>query len=393
MKACFVLHADLFKPWPVMRAAKEIEVLKENGFEVHVLSWIKDASNLPPKEIKDGIHLHRFFLQPPKKSFLKRLLTYRKIGRELSRKIRDLKPNVVVCHDLEMLYPGVKAVKSLKVPLFYDAHENWPEMVAQNSKFEAKCFAYLERRLLKNVTYSYTYGDDLAEKFSAMGFSATALYNSKSLDAVPDFNEGDIERMKTDLGLEKNGFIIGYAGSVNLEDKGLKQTMDALKELPGNMKFLVAGGGGKEEDLDKVKRYASEKEVQERVIFTGRVQSDVLLRYAATFDIGTVLYQPTSANQIAGVPNKLFDYMAIGVPMIVSNFPNMRKIVVEESRCGLAVDPTDISKISEAIMRLHDHPEEAKEKGENGREKFENNYCWDVQKKKLIDSHPIWRGK
>lgn len=391
-KVCFVLHADIFAPWPIVRAMKEIQVLKDNDFEISVIPWIKGGQKLPRFEEREGIKVYRFFLPPPKKSFLKRLLAYIKLSREISRKIRELKPNAIVCHDLEMLYSSVKAVKTLEVPLFYDAHENWPEMVAQNSRFEAKCFEFLEKRLLRHVTHSYTYGDDLTQKFKGRGFPATTLYNSKSLDAVPSINRDDVERMKNQLGFGKDDFIIGFAGAASLEN-GLQQTIDCLNKLPENIKFLVAGGSGLEENLEKARRYAAEKEEKGRVVFTGRIQSDALLRHIAAFDVGTALFQPLSANEIARVPNKLFDYMSLSIPMIVSDFPNMRKIVVEESDCGLAVNPMDIQGIAKAVMHFYEHPEEAVEKAKNGRSMFEKVYCWDMQKKKLLESHPIWRGE
>ena len=67
--ASFILHSDLFTPWPIVRAMKEIEILKENGWEISVISWIKSPSELPPAEVKDEININRYFLQPPKEFF------------------------------------------------------------------------------------------------------------------------------------------------------------------------------------------------------------------------------------------------------------------------------------------------------------------------------------
>ncbi len=84
--------------------------------------------------------------------------------------------------------------------------------------------------------------------------------------------------------------------------------------------------------------------------------------------------------------------MALGLPMVVSDFPNMRRVVVDESDCGLVVDPTDIDKIASAVKHFYEHPDDAQEKGKKGRTMFETAYCWDMQKKKLVDSHPVWQG-
>jgi len=391
-KVCFVLHTDIFTPWPIIRAMKEIDVLKEHDFEISVVSWIKGDMDLPSTEVRNGIKVNRFFLQPPKKSFLKRIGTYLKISKLVAKKITELKPNAVICHDLEMLYACVKAKKILKSPLFYDSHEDWPLMVAENNKFEAKCFAILEKRLLRHVTFSYTYSDELTHKFKNMGFSATTLYNSKSLDVVPPISNAGIKEIRKQLGFGTNDFIIGFAGSVSLKN-GTQQVIDVLKLLPDNFKFLIVGGGGQEEDLKNVKRYIAEKGVQDRVVLTGRVKSQDLLRYSATFDVGTALIQDLGAMQRSRIPNKLFDYMAVSVPMIVSDFPNMKSIVVKESDCGIAVSPMDIESISKAIKHFHENREEAEQKGRKGRAKFEELYSWDNQKKKLIASHPFWRGE
>lgn len=388
---CFVLHLDYFTPWPLDRAAKEIEVLRENDIDITVVSWIKDALKLPATEVKDGITVYRFFLQPPKTSFVKRMFAYLKMSRAISRQIRKIRPDAVVCHDLEMLHPSVKAVKALKVPLFYDSHENWPAMVAQNSRFESSRLAALEKKLLKHVTYSYTYGDDLTEKFNGMGFPAATLYNSKKLGSVPSITEADITEMKKQMGFELSDFVLGFAGSSKL-DNGISQTIDALTKLPENIKFFVVGGSRRLGDVEEITRYVSEKGLENRVKFTGRIESDMLLRYTATFDVGTALFQPFSQNEIARVPNKIFDYMALGLPMVVSDFPNMRRVVVDESDCGLVVDPTDIDEITKAVRHFYEHPDDTQEKGKMGRAMFEQAYCWDMQKKKLVDSHPVWRG-
>ena len=240
-RVCFVMHADLFTPWPVVRAAREIEILKEHGYKISVVSWIKDKSDLPSSETREDIDVHRVHFKPPKQGLLGRVLAFRKVIKDMSRKIIELKPDAIVCHDLEILKAGVTAKRKLKVPLFFDAHENWPAMVLENSKFEAKIFTNMEKKLLKHVTHTYTYGDDLTEKYKNMGFSATTLFNSKSLDAVAHINEAEVDRFKRGLGLTQSDFIVGYAGSVNLEN-GIQQTLDCLVNLHEEIKYLVVGG-------------------------------------------------------------------------------------------------------------------------------------------------------
>jgi glycosyltransferase involved in cell wall biosynthesis len=370
---------------------REIEVLKDHGFEIHAVCWVKGKPELPKEEEREGIKVHRIFMVPPK-GMINRILTFRKILEKISQKIIQIRPVAIICHDLEILKAGVIAKKKLQVPLFFDAHENWSEMVALNSKLEARYFAFLEKRLLTHVTHSYTYGNDLTEKYNKMGFLATTLYNSKSIDDIPKLNEGEVNEIKEKLGIEKDDFVVGFSGSVSLKN-GAQQVIDAQYIMQKSFVFLVVGGAGRKEDLEGVKKHAIKNGVENKVIFTGRVPPDDLLRYSAVMDVGTALFQPLSENEKARIPNKIFDYMAMEVPMIVAYFPNMKKIVVDEAHCGAAVNPMNVKDITKAILHYKENPEEAREKGKNGRKKFEELYSWDVQKKKLKDSHPFWRGE
>lgn len=387
---CFVLHTDLLDPWPVVRAMREIDVLKEHGYKIHAVCWIKSKSNLPKDEEKKEVKLHRIFLIPPKGK-IGRIHAFRKIIDEISKKIIHIKPDAIVCHDLEILKAGVVAKKKLDIPLFFDAHENWPEMVAQNSKTEARYFANLEKKLLAHVNYSYTYGDDLTEKYNNMGFPATTLFNSKSISDIPQINEVEKDNIKRKLGITKEDFVVGFSGSVSLKN-GAQQVIDALYVLNKNFVFLIVGGSGRKEDLEGVKKHAKKLKVHDRVIFTGRVPPIDLLRYSSVMDVGTALFQPLSENEKARIPNKIFDYMAMSVPMIVAYFPNMKKIVVDEAKCGAAVNPMNVKDIAKTIIHFQNNPEDAREMGKNGRKMFQEMYCWDIQKKKLMDSHPLWRG-
>jgi glycosyltransferase involved in cell wall biosynthesis len=83
------------------------------------------------------------------------------------------------------------------------------------------------------------------------------------------------------------------------------------------------------------------------------------------------------------LPNKLFDYMLVGLPVIASNFPLYRE-VVEPDRCGLIVDPSKPEEIARAMEYLIDHPDEAREMGERGRKAVLEKYNWDKESERLL---------
>jgi glycosyltransferase involved in cell wall biosynthesis len=99
--------------------------------------------------------------------------------------------------------------------------------------------------------------------------------------------------------------------------------------------------------------------------------------------IGIFCAHPEPLN-VNGMPNKLFEYMAAGLPVIVSNFP-LWKEIVEGNNCGLTVDPMAPREIARAIGYLIGHPDEAMKMGENGRKAVLEKYNWESEGKKLLE--------
>ena len=80
---------------------------------------------------------------------------------------------------------------------------------------------------------------------------------------------------------------------------------------------------------------------------------------------------------------KLFEYMAYGIPILCSNFPNLRQIV-ETTNCGLCVDPADGAAAAAAVRYLWEHPDEARKMGDNGRAAARKTFNWETQAAKLL---------
>ena len=96
-------------------------------------------------------------------------------------------------------------------------------------------------------------------------------------------------------------------------------------------------------------------------------------------------------NAVNAMPNKLFEYMAAGLPVIASNFPLWQEIV-ESNHCGLTVDPLEPKDIARAIEYLIEHPEEARKMGENGRRAVIRKYNWETEGKKLLELYAALIG-
>jgi len=99
--------------------------------------------------------------------------------------------------------------------------------------------------------------------------------------------------------------------------------------------------------------------------------------------IGLAILQPVP-NYRESYPTKLFEYMALGLPVITSNFP-LYQAIVEKEQCGLCVDPTSPAAVAQAIAWLFDHPAEAQAMGERGRQAVRERYNWQHEQHKLLE--------
>ncbi len=142
-----------------------------------------------------------------------------------------------------------------------------------------------------------------------------------------------------------------YQGGV-LSDRGIEQGMDAILAVPDAI-FAIMGVGGQ---THPVRARAASAPYRDKVRFVDPVPPDELLDWTASADVSLMAIQPTSLNHRLTTPQKLWESIAAGVPVVASDLPGMAA-VVREIGAGALVDPTDPGAIARGIREVLDAPE------------------------------------
>lgn len=123
-------------------------------------------------------------------------------------------------------------------------------------------------------------------------------------------------------------------------------------------------------------------QVRDQFHFYGYTDQRQAFPVAARATAGLALLRPVG-DYPESYTTKLFEYMALGLPVITSDF-SLYRAVVDQYACGFCVSPDDPTAVTQALLFLIEHPDEAKAMGERGRKAVEVAYNWRTEAKKLI---------
>jgi glycosyltransferase involved in cell wall biosynthesis len=172
---------------------------------------------------------------------------------------------------------------------------------------------------------------------------------------------------------------IAYVGAIS-RLRGAVEMVQAVAQLPAGLgAALDIAGTFTPASLRAVVESIPRREC---VIDHGQLSRAEVRRVLAQARVGLVLFHP-APNHVDAQPNKLFEYMAAGLPVLVSAFPGWIRIL-QRHECGIAVDPMDVDAIAAALQWLLEHGDEAAHMGERGRLAMRELYNWSTEEKALV---------
>jgi glycosyltransferase involved in cell wall biosynthesis len=361
------------------RIQREATALAEAGHAVTVLALrgqglcaVDDSGVFALRRVADATDVSW-------RSPVAKLAQTRERGRSLAEAACRLRPHVVHCVDSDTLAVGALVARRTGAKVVYEAAELYPDMLLANrAHVPAPVLAYwrrIERRFVPRADAVITVGDAIAEEIRRRFAVDPVVVRSVPILEPP----ADRGLLRRELDVSDDQVVLLYQGLINY-GRALSVMIDAVALVP-SVVFAIQGYGPL---VEPVLAYAREAGVADRVRYLGAAPIDRLHGYASGADIGDVVLENLSLNNYLAEPNKLYQYLMAGIPVLGSDFPGMRPIV-EGERTGLVCDPTDAKSVVAALQCLVSDAPLRAEMGQRARRLAETRYNWEYESRTLVD--------
>ena len=303
-----------------------------------------------------------------------------------------IKADVYHCHEVDTsLFAGIwiKKIlkwKGIKASLIYDSHEHWPAIWSQAvpffllKKFIYSLVNHWEKWVLKHCDAAFTANKIVKKHLKSLNknIKIEALYNCPILK--PSQNKQNNKK--------SSHVTICHEGMLNF-NRGLREMMECIKkikeELDNNIKLLIIGNIFIEKEKKWFRKKIIEYKLEKNVEITGWIPYTKVSEKIQKCNIGLILFKPIPNNKLAGPPNKLFNYMQCGLPVIAPIFCFETKNIIDETNCGLLINSITTKNIYDALNYLLVNTKKADNMGKNGRKAVLEKYNWENESKKLLE--------
>lgn len=277
-------------------------------------------------------------------------------------KLLRYKPQVVHSIDLDTLLPCLFYKFMLRKKLVYDVHDRFsgyipPKLMRIGTEVVIN---FLEELLSKESDALVTVSEKVLSTFRIKPKESAIIMNCSE-------NYELYRKSKNEI------FTLIYTGVI-YKNLGLERITEAIKDL-NDVRLVIAGRVGDKELFDRILKFPN-------IEYKGILERNESLALEGCSDVMVVLYDLKYPKNRLSSPNKVFEALMCGVPLIT----NMEQdLVSEEVKCGVIVDYDNLKQIKEAVIYLKANPELRRTMGQNGRRAFEEKYNWGKMEQKLFE--------
>lgn len=291
--------------------------------------------------------------------------------RDSRRRVEALRPHLVVSSDLPGLVGASRAAATLGIGQYHDCHELYLESTTF-TWYERAVLKPIERRHMRRcervVAVNRSIADEYARRY---GVRPLVVRNCADMPATRD-----VQDLRQAAGLPADASVVLYQGGFSV-GRGLDVCIRAMPLLPDDVHLVMLGYGPMQGELEQL---AEENGVAGRVHVLPAVLPEDLLALTASASVGLIPYQPVSKNNFYSLPNKIFEYTSVGVPVVASDLPELRNIA-KDAGCGDVYDPFDPESLAAALTRVLGP--EAHEKHRRASEEYGAANTW-VQEREIV---------
>lgn len=230
-----------------------------------------------------------------------------------------------MCCDLPVLPAGVMAARAKGVPFIYDAHELYPEQACFEAE-KRRLYAAVENEFIKyadlTITVNESIADEMAKRYNIK--RPCVVLNAINASAGFDIN-GRYDYFREKLPAARGKKIVLFQGGFS-PNRNLENLVKSAGFLGGSDAVIVLMGFG---DYGAVLKDLARKEgvLDSRVLFHPAVSQDELLEYSASADVGIIPYPHVDLNSYYCTPNKLFEFVQAGLPILANDSPELNRFV------------------------------------------------------------------
>jgi len=301
--------------------------------------------------------------------------------------------DVVHAHDLDVLGPATRLARRRRVPLVYDSHELFLASLNQGFRpgatglrrgVQAAALAWMRwigrrverrgyQRAIAHITTNESYSRILGEMYGPPC--------PLPVDNYPPYQEAfESDALRRRLDIAGDQKIVLYQGNFTY-GRGLEQFLAAIGMLDETYVAVLVGWGWIEAELREL---AETLGIADRVHFVSTVPAGELLELTMSADLGIMTTDPINDSRHYCTSNKLFEYLMAGLPVVVSDLPENRK-VLERYRVGELLDDLDPGGIAGAILRVFERPDAERQLArEQALLAVKEAYRWELQVPRLI---------
>lgn len=254
------------------------------------------------------------------------------------------KADLLFANDLDTLMPNYIVSKLKGSKLIYDSHEYFtgvPEL--QKHPAKQRTWKLVEKMFIPKLKYMFTVNESIAGLYhEEFGIEVKVMRNLPLRREMP----ATISRKALNLPEDKNILLLQGAG-INVE-RGSEEAIEAMQYIDNTLLLIIGGGDA----INSLKELATKLQLNDRVKFIAKLPFEELMQYTVLADIGLTLDKDTNINYRYSLPNKLFDYIHAGLPILASPLIEVKKIIdtYQVGECIDSHNPKDIATKAQAML-------------------------------------------